>query len=287
MANITAAQVKELRELTSAGMMECKKALTESNGDIQGAVEWLRRNGAAKAEKKAGRSTSEGRVGVLISDDGKKAAMVELLCETDFVARNEKFQELLNDLCKQTVAANSVFEGEMPSDMAGKVEAQVKEVVGVLGENMKAGRVCRFEVAEGEGRIRAYVHHDGKQAAMVEVACKSAAVAADAKFVELLDNLCKQVVAMDPKYVSSASVPEDIVKHELDGYVKAAIESGKPAEKAQMIAQGQVKKFLAGQCLLEQEYVLGDKETVADMVKAASKALGEELTVKRFYRVKI
>ena len=196
MANVTTAQIKELRELSGAGMLDCRNALNECDGDVKAAQEWLRRKGMAKAESKASRNASEARIGCYMHHTGKLGVLVELFCETDFVANTEDFKNLLDDICLQ-------------------------------------------------------------------------------------------VASMHPTYVSRQDIPEEIMKKELDGYMKAAMESGKPQQIAEKMAQGQADKYIREMCLLEQPFVKDESVTISDKIKQTIGKLGENIVVKRFCRMAV
>lgn len=252
MANITAAQVKELRDLTAAGMMDCKKALTECDGDIQKAVEWLRKNGMSKAEKKATRSTSEGRVGVYIHHDGKQAAMVELLCETDFVAKNEKFLELLDNLCKQVVAMDPkyVTKEEIPAEVVAKETDILREAtLTEAREAIEEAKRWEATVADAEAALAAA--EDKKTAEENLASAKKTA----ARFAGKAKTAQRQID--DPEFLDNT------------------------------IVKGKVEKSLAEKCLMSQEYVFGDKETIEQMVKSVIGTIGENIKVGRFVRFKV
>lgn len=253
MANITAAQVKELRDKTAAGMMDCKKALTECDGDIEKAVEWLRKNGMSKAEKKASRSTSEGRIGVYIHHDGKQAAMVELLCETDFVAKNEKFLELLDCLCKQVVAMDPKYitKEEIPAEVVAKETDILREAtLTEARELIEDAKRWEATVADAEAALAAAEGSD--------------------------KNAAEENLAGAKKNAARAA-----------GKAKTARKQMEDADFLDMIVKGKVEKALAEKCLMSQEYALGDKETIEQMVKSAIGTIGENIKISRFCRFKI
>lgn len=254
MANITAAQVKELRDRTSAGMMDCKKALTESDGDLQKAIEWLRKNGMSKAEKKATRSTSEGRVGVYIHHDGKQAAMVELLCETDFVARNDKFKELLDNLCKQVVAMDPKYIAveNITEEIVAKETAIVREAT------LNEAKETIEEAARWEATLKGAEEELAKAEGNEEATKKA-----------------RENVDFATKSFKKAN-----------GKAGAAKKQLADADFLNMIVKGKVEKILADQCLMEQEYIFGDKK-IKEMIKETIGTLGENIKVSRFCRFKI
>ncbi len=284
---ITASQVKELREMTGAGMMDCKKALTNTEGDMDAAVEWLRENGLAKAAKKSGRIAAEGIVAVDVSEDGKTASIVEVNSETDFVAKNEKFQEYVAEVTAQAKATNASsieeFLAEPWAAEAGQsVEEKLKSMIAVIGENMN---IRRFEKITTDGLIVSYIHAGGKIGVLVEADTDSDSDAVR----ECLKNVAMQVAALNPKYVSSDDVDEDYKEHEKHVLLEQAKNDpkneGKPDNIIEKMIIGRLNKELKEVCLLEQLYVKAEnKENVKQYVESVAKAEGCRLTVKKFVR---
>ena len=284
---ITASQVKELREMTGAGMMDCKKALTNTDGDMDKAVEWLRENGLAKAEKKSGRIAAEGMVAVDVSEDGKTASIVEVNSETDFVAKNEKFQAYVAEVAAQvkTSTAGDVdtfLTEAWAADNSQTVEEKLKAMIAVIGENMT---IRRFQKVETDGLVVSYIHAGGKIGVLVEADTDSSNDAVK----ECLKNVAMQVAALNPKYVSSDDVDEDYKEHEKGILLAQAKNAPKNANKPDNIIEkmiiGRLNKELKEVCLLEQEYVKAEnKETVGKYVENVAKAEGCKLAVKSFVR---
>ncbi|MCI8780173.1 MAG: elongation factor Ts [Lachnospiraceae bacterium] len=284
---ITASQVKELREMTGAGMMDCKKALTNTDGDMDKAVEWLRENGLAKAEKKSGRIAAEGMVAVDVSEDGKTASIVEVNSETDFVAKNEKFQAYVAEVAAQvkTSTAGDVdtfLTEAWAADNSQTVEEKLKAMIAVIGENMT---IRRFQKVETDGLVVSYIHAGGKIGVLVEADTDSSNDAVK----ECLKNVAMQVAALNPKYVSSDDVDEDYKEHEKGILLAQAKNDPKNANKPDNIIEkmiiGRLNKELKEVCLLEQEYVKAEnKETVGKYVENVAKAEGCKLAVKSFVR---
>ncbi|MDD5867552.1 translation elongation factor Ts [Lachnospiraceae bacterium YH-ros2228] len=285
---ITAKMVKELREQTGAGMMECKKALAETNGDMAEAVEYLRKNGQAKAEKKASRIAAEGLC--LVANDGdKKAVVVEVNSETDFVASNEKFQTYVKEVAEQ--ALNSDAE-DMDSFMAEKwakdpsktVQEALVEEIAVIGEKLS---IRRFErVSEENGFVVSYTHGGGRISVLVDAEC--AVVNDEAK--EAVHNIAMQIAALNPKYLSDKDVDQDFINHETE-IIKAQIEndpkeSQKPDKVKEGMVKGRLNKELKEVCLMDQPYVKAadGKQTVQKYLDEVSKSLGSTLTLKKFVR---
>ncbi|MDD7403600.1 MAG: translation elongation factor Ts [Butyribacter sp.] len=284
---ITASQVKELREMTGAGMMDCKKALTNTDGDMDKAVEWLRENGLAKAAKKSGRIAAEGIVAVDVSEDGKVASIVEVNSETDFVAKNEQFQTYVAEVAAQvkTSSAASVeeFMAEPWAAEAGQtVDEKLKAMIAKIGENMN---IRRFEKIETTGLVVSYIHAGGKIGVLVEADTDSSSDAVK----ECLKNVAMQIAALNPKYVSSDDVDEDYKEHEKHVLLEQAKNDPKNANKPDNIIEkmitGRLNKELKEVCLMEQEYVKAEnKESVGKYVESVAKAEGCTLKVTNFVR---
>lgn len=284
---ITASQVKELREMTGAGMMDCKKALTNTDGDMDKAVEWLRENGLAKAEKKSGRIAAEGMVAVDVSENGKTASIVEVNSETDFVAKNEKFQTYVAEVAAQVKASsaadvNAFLAEPWAADSSQTVDEKLKSMIAVIGENMT---IRRFQKVETDGLVVSYIHAGGKIGVLVEADTDSSSDGVK----ECLKNVAMQVAALNPKYVSSDDVDEDYKEHEKGILLAQAKNDPKNANKPDNIIEkmitGRLNKELKEVCLLEQEYVKAEnKETVGKYVENVAKAEGCRLVVKNFVR---
>ena len=288
MANITAAMVKELREMTGAGMMDCKKALGETDGDMDAAVEFLRKNGQAKAEKKAGRIAAEGLCCVTVKDD-KTAAVVEVNSETDFVAKNEEFQSFVKAVADQAVNSDAAdMDAFLAETWNADASMTVKEAlvakVAKIGENLN---IRRFEkVVADNGCVVSYVHGGGRIGVIVEAQTD---IVNDA-IKEALTNIAMQVAALSPKYVSTADVSEEYKAHEKEILMAQIANDPKMAGKPEKVIEGAVvgrlNKELKEVCPLEQVYVKAEdgKQTVGAYVAAVAKAVGANLSIKRFVR---
>ena len=285
---ITAKQVKELREMTGAGMMDCKKALTATEGDFDKAIEFLREKGLATAEKKAGRVAAEGLVKVIVSDDKKKAVAVEVNAETDFVAKNEKFQAYVAQVAEQAMETEAAdidaFLAETwKFDETKTVNEALAGQIAIIGENMN---IRRFQqVKEDAGFVASYTHMGGKIGVLVEAKTESN----DERVKEALKNVAMQVAALNPKYVSTDDVPEEYKEHEKEILIAQAKNDPKNANKPENIIEkmitGRLAKELKEICLLEQEYVKAEnKETVAKYLEMVSKEVGTPVELKRFVR---
>ena len=287
MANITASMVKDLREMTGAGMMDCKKALAETNGDMDAAVEYLRKNGQAKAEKKAGRIAAEGIVTTILDETGKKAAIVEVNSETDFVAKNEDFKAFVADVAKQALATaaadmDAFLAEKWNKDASKTVKDALVEKVAVIGENLS---IRRYEKINAEnGCVVSYIHGGGRIGVLVEA--ETAIVNDDVKAA--LKNVAMQVAAMNPKYVSQAEVSEEYKAHEKE-IIAAQIAQdpkmeGKPEKVIEGAVAGRLNKQLKEVCLVDQIYVVNSDLTVGQYLKEVSKEVGAEVSVKKFIR---
>ncbi len=280
---ITASMVKELREMTGAGMMDCKKALNETNGDMEAAVEFLRKNGQAKAEKKANRIAAEGLVKAVVKDD-KTAAIVEVNSETDFVAKNEEFQKFVEGVANQALASNAAdmdaFMAEAWNEDTSKTVADaLTEKVAVIGEKLS---IRRFEKIETEGCVVSYIHGGGRIGVLVQ---------ADTDVVNdeiktCLRNVAMQVAAMYPKYVSRDEVSQEYLDHEKEILLAQAKQENpnKPDNIIEKMIIGRLNKELKEVCLLDQAYVQDSDLTVAQYVEKVGKENNANLSVKKFVR---
>ena len=286
---ITAAMVKELREMTGAGMMDCKKALTATDGDMDKAIEFLREKGLATAQKKAGRIAAEGLCKCVVSDDGKKAAVVEVNAETDFVAKNEKFQTYVAEVAAQTLTTTAAdIDAFLAEPWASDPSKTVKEAlagqIAVIGENMNIRRFA--QMTEDAGFIASYIHMGGKIGVLVDVETD---VINDA-IREMAKNVAMQVAALKPLYTDRSEISEDYIAHEKE-ILLAQIkndpkEAAKPEKVIQGIVMGRVNKELKEICLLDQIYVKAEdgKQPVADYVASVAKANGAQIKIKGFVR---
>ena len=277
---ITAQLVKELRDMTAAGMMDCKKALVEVEGDLEKAVDWLRQKGMAKAAKKSGRATSEGLVTVAATADNMHIAMGSLLCETDFVARGDQFQAM----------ATRVILEKAPADAAA-LEAllgeEVTQLIASVGENMQLGKFARFSKKSANDVVGQYVHANSKIGVLVYLTCGKAESASKPEVLELAKNLAMQVAAASPLALDAASLDQAAVEREREVYRQKALEEGKPAQIVDKIADGAEKKFQKEVCLMEQPYIRDDKKTISDIVRETGKTIGDEITVTGFERIQL
>ncbi len=284
MANVTAAMVKELREMTGVGMMECKKALVEADGDMDKAVDILRTHGLAAVAKKAGRATNEGTVMVIANDDHSVAAMAELNCETDFVGTNEVFRAYATQIAQAVLDdAPADIEALKQISVDGQtIEEILADAIHKLGENMQISRIVRME-ADG-GYISTYSHMNGKIGILVKFAFNNPATASDEKFITFSKDIAMQIAAMNPVSISREDVPEDIRVHEMEIYKAQAAESGKPENIQEKIATGRMEKYYKENCLLEEDFVKDGDKTVGGLMKEVSKACSDEISIVAFER---
>ena len=284
---ITAAMVKELREMTGAGMMDCKKALNETNGDMDEAVEFLRKNGQAKAEKKAGRIAAEGLCSVVV--EGNTAAIVEVNSETDFVAKNADFKAFVDEVAAQALTSDAAdmdaFMAEAwKADTSKTVKDALTDKVAVIGENLT---IRRFQkVTASNGAVVSYVHGGGRIGVIVEVSADSV----NDQVTEAATNVAMQIAALNPKYVSDADVDQEYLNHEKE-ILLAQInndpkEASKPDKVKEGMVTGRIKKELKEICLLDQVYVKAEdgKQSVAQYLDQVSKACGTTVAIKQFVR---
>ena len=281
---ITAADVKKLRDATGAGMMECKAALTEANGNFDEATTILRKRGLASAARKAGRTASEGLIGNRVAADHSSGILVEVNCESDFVARTDDFQKLIQDILTEIEQAGEAANAAWLTDANGPVVALLKPVIGKLGENMAAPRLVRHA---GKGYVGQYIHPGAKVAVQVEFAGVTPDVAKRAEFTTLVKEIAMQIAAASPIYVSRGDVPADVLDKERAIYRAQVADARKPANIVDKIVEGKLGSYYKQVVLPDQESVRDPKTTVADVLAAASKALGATVSVSRFARLRV
>ena len=281
MAEITASLVKELREMTGAGMMECKKALVEADGNIDQAVDVLRTRGLAAVAKKAGRATNEGTVMAIVSDDATSGAVVELNCETDFVGMNDKVKAYAEKIAQAALASKPAdLEALKAADAAGEtVEAVVTDAIHTLGENIQ---LARFAVVEG-GAVSSYIHGGGKIGVLVQFDVEGIDPASDG-FKQFGRDVAMQVAAAAPVAATRESVDPAIVEHEKAIYMAQAAESGKPEAIQEKMATGRLEKFFKESTLTEQPFVKNPDQSVSEYAAEVAKNLGGEIKIVDFKR---
>jgi elongation factor Ts len=280
---ITAEMVKALREKTGAGMMECKAALTEAGGDVDQATDILRKRGLAQAAKRAGRATAEGLIGSHVSADQRAGVLVEVKCESDFVARTPDFQALIKDVADDIARAGDAASPAWLADPAGPVQGRVKAAIAKLGENIGVDRFVRLS---GDV-VAVYIHLGGKLGVLVELAGATGAAAQHEAVQTLARELAMQVAAASPQYASRAEVPAEILEHERAIFRGQLEGQNKPANVIDKIIEGKLGAFYQQVVLPDQASIRDPKVSVAQMIEQASKAAGASLSVRRFARMKV
>lgn len=278
MAEVSAQMVMQLREKTGAKMMDAKRALVEADGNFDKAVELLREKGQADAAKRTHRATAEGTVAAVQSDDRSAAAMVEINCETDFVAKTDQFKEISGKIAQWVLGQSA--ETAAADDLPAEMLAEVKEAIAKTGENIQFKR--GIKLASPTGVVANYLHLGGKIGVLVQVdGANTEAVASLAK------DLAMQVAAASPEFLRRDDVPAETIEREMDIYRNLARNEGKPEQMLDKIAQGRLEKFFKENCLLEQQYIKDTDKNIATLVGELSKQAGAELTVTRFVRYQL
>ncbi len=282
---ITASLVKELREKTGVAMMECKNALKETEGDIDAAIKILRERGEAKAEKKASRDANEGIIVAALNESGKSGVLVEINCETDFVAKNENFQAFVGEVAA-TVLASDVTDLEaaklLPKGdetLGGFIKTKVLE----MGENLQFRRFERLTL-NGEGGVASYIHLGGKVGVLIEVSSGKAETASTDAFKDLVKDLTLHIAATSPAGLKREDIPAELVDSEKNIFRKQMEGAGKPAEILEKIIEGKLGKFYSERCLLEQGFVKEPDTPIKNLLEAKSKELSDTITVNNFLR---
>ena len=278
MADITVAAINDLRQRTNAGMMDCKKALTETQGDMDAAIKILREKGLAIQVKRADKESKEGIIKAVASADGNTIALAEVNTETDFVAKTDNFKNFAEAVTRHVLAGIA--------DLGEVTKEALMTIISQTGENVKIRRTARF-VLSGTGSVSSYIHMGGKVGVLVEVGCGKAETAQSAAFNELVHDMTLQIAAAAPRYLTSAEVPEEAVETEKEIARNSDRFKGKPANIVENALKGIVNKFYSDVCLINQPFVKEPKLTVTDVVKACEKATGDAITIKRFVRFQL
>jgi elongation factor Ts len=281
MANISAQLVKELREMTGAKMMDCKKALVETEGNIDKAVEFLREKGLADAAKKSGRVAAEGVVKTYISDDKKTGTVLEFNCETDFVALNEEFVAFADKLAKMVAETSVATVEELLNekfDGDSTTSESLKALIAKLGENMSVRRFTKFSVEKGI--VKSYIHGGGRIGVLVEVACEKDSEVLD----EVAKEVCMQIAAANPLFLSKDDVDTESMEKEKEIYRVQALNEGKPENIVEKMVVGRIQKYFKEVCLLEQLWVKDGDKSINKFLEEKSKEVGSPITVARFVR---
>jgi elongation factor Ts len=271
---IDAQLVKTLREKTNAGLMDCKKALAETKGDIEAAVDVLRKKGTIKAGEKSGREAKEGVIAQAILPNAKVGVLVEVNCETDFVAKNESFKAFTDDIAKR-----------IANDPQVDLEADRVAAFQKLGENIVIRRSDRIEVS-GHGAVAAYIHTGGKVGVIVEVGANKDETTNTEAFKQLVRDITLQIAAANPISVDRSAVPATTLEREREIY-RGQVPPGKPANIVEKIVDGKIEKYYSGVCLIDQAFIKNPDQTIAQLIAAKSKELGDELVIRRFLRYSV
>ncbi len=289
MTTITAADVKKLRDQTGAGMMECKVALTEANGNFEEANLILRKRGLASAAKKAGRAMDQGLIGRRVSKDHRSGILVEVTCESDFVARTPDFQQCVEDVLTEIERAGDAANETWLADPNGPIQKRVAAGIAKLGENMAVRRFVRFTGQNPTSYVGQYIHIPaaGKIGVQVEFSGVDSQLAARDEFATLVNEIAMQIAASSPSYVARAGIPAEILDREKSIYRAQMEGQGKPAQVIDKIVEGKLGSFYSQVVLPDQPYIRDPKMTVADVLAAAGKTLGAPVAVTRFARLKV
>jgi elongation factor Ts len=282
---ITAAIVKELRDKTNAGMMDCKRVLTETNGDIEASIKLLRERGIMKSAKMSDRAANEGVITARINADATAGLLLEVNCETDFVSKNESFQAFVADIADALASSTAADHTAALAHKHGEqsIEDTIKAKVGEVGENLQFRKYVRFDAAPG-GVVASYIHLGGKVGVLIEVGTTKPETKGTDTFKELIKDLTLHIAACAPKGLSRDDIPQSVVDNELDIFRARLEAEGKPANIIENILKGQIGKFFAESCFLEQGFVKDSDIKVSALLEAKGKELGDTLTVTRFVR---
>lgn len=283
---VTPAMIKELRESTNAGLMDCKKALGESDGDMQGAIEWLRKKGLSKAAKVAGKIAAEGLISVFVSDEFHKGTVVEVNSETDFVAKNENFTGFVDTMTTAIYSSSYKTIDEVKSgEFDGKpYETHIAEATAKVGEKIDVRRFTTFEAPES-GLVNGYTHSNGQMGAIVCVETDSKATAEAVKGI--VKDIAMHATAMNPAYLNDSEIPQEILDQETEVAKAQLAKEGKPEAIWDKILPGKLKKYAKDNCLVDQPFVKDDKQSVAQALTVAAKAAGGEAKIIAFARFQV
>ncbi len=285
---ITAEQVAKLRERTGAGMMECKKALTEHGGDIEKAIEHLRKKGIASASKKAGRTAKEGTVFSFADAAAGAAVLVEVNCETDFVAATDNFKNFVKDVAAHIAKSNpenptALLSQKYVGDTSKTMDEFLKETIAKVGENITIRRFIRYPLGGGK-QVKSYIHMGGKMGVIVEVNMANDAKASDEMFSTYMTDLAMHIAATGPQFLKQEEIPAELVAKEKEIAMAQLMTQNKPADVLEKIAIGKINKYFEENCLIKQKFIKDDKKTVEALTNETSKAMGETLAITRFAR---
>ncbi len=278
MSEITTSIIMDLRARTNAGMMDCKRALTETGGDMEAAIKLLRMKGQAIQVKRASKEANQGIVAAAAAADGKTVALVEVNCETDFVAKTDKFQAFVKLAAQKALAGTEA--------LGDALKNELEDLTSSCGEKLVIGRLARFTL-EDTGKIESYIHMGGKVGVVVEVGCGQAGTVSNAAFQGLVHDLALQIAAAAPRWLTAADVPAETIESEKALYRQQMEGENKPANVIEKIIEGKVRKFCAEVCLIDQPFVKEPKQSIRQLVEAVGKAAGDTLTIRRFARFQL
>ncbi|MDA3923936.1 MAG: translation elongation factor Ts [Kiritimatiellae bacterium] len=278
MADITVAMINDLRKQTSAGMMDCKKALKKTDGDFEAAIKVLRENGAVIQQKRANKESKQGIINAVASEDGKTLALAEVNTETDFVAKTDNFINFSLAVTNEVLA-----KGE---DVSESMKEALMTIVSQTGENVKIRRTARMSLTS-TGKVESYIHMGGKVGVLVEVACGKAKTESNEKFAQLVHDLTLQIAAAAPAYLVSDEVPADLIDAEKDIYRNQLKDENKPENIMENILKGKIKKFFSEICLVNQPFVKEPKMSITDVVNTCAKECDDTIEIKRYVRFQL
>jgi len=287
---VTAADVKKLRESTGAGIMDCKRALTETNGNIEKAIEYLRKKGIAKAEKKASRETKDGLVESYVNPETRLGVLLEVNCETDFVAKTADFKNFVRNVTmhianQKPVDTSELIQQRFITTPDKTIEQAQKELIGKLGENIT---IKRFELYESKsGLIESYIHPGSKLGVLVEVNCDNNTVIQSTDFQRFVHDVAMQIAASNPIVVQRDELSPEIIEKEMNIYKSQAQNQNKPEHIAEKIAQGKMEKFYQEVCLMEQSFIKDPNKTIGDLLTELVGKIGENISIQRFARFQL
>ena len=283
---VTPAMIKELRESTGAGMLDCKKALSESNGDMEGALEWLRKKGLSKVSKVAGKVAAEGTISIQISDDFKKATLVEVNCQTDFVAKNENFVGFASEMSSYIhVEGTASVEALQSATIGGKsFEEKMGEAIQKVGEKVEVRRFDTISVGEN-GVVNGYTHAGGNIGVIIAAECDSAKTADAVK--DMVKSIAMHAAAMSPIYMTESEIPAEILEKEKEIAIEELKKEGKPEAMFDKIIPGKLKKYAKDNSLVDQPFVMDDKKSVAQALSDVAKEVGGTATIVAYRRFKV
>lgn len=288
--SISAGDVKKLRDSTGAGIMDCKRALTETNGNIEKAIEYLRKKGIAKAEKKANRETKDGLVESYINPETRLGVLLEVNCETDFVAKTADFKNFVRNVTmhianKKPVDTSELIQQNYLNDPTKTIAEVQTELIGKLGENIT---IKRFELYESKnGLIESYIHPGNKLGVLVEVNCDNNTVIQSTDFQRFVHDVAMQIAASNPMVVKRQDLSPEIIEKEMSIYKSQAQNQNKPEHIAEKMAQGKMEKFYQEVCLIEQSFIKDPNKTIQELLKELIGKMGETITIKRFARFQL